>query len=184
MSGADDHTTPRGPEGADDPGPASRWRLPIVRTTRSRDEVLGALESASRRGKLPGFARGTGPVLFRVDAFGHPFEYRLEALAEQGTNGELTLRFRPVMASRVPMIFAAVIAVTIWPGVWVTDSMLRTYFSWYEYATWMWYLPLTIVPVPLMLRGMIRRSRAESHAAAMDLIDRVRGLVGETGGPG
>lgn len=136
-------------------------------------EVLRRLEALSRRGKLPGFERGRDGVLFTTAAFGEPFDHRLEARASG--EGATTLRYSLRVLSRLPAIYAAVIVFSIWPGVWLTDSMIRAYFDSYEFPTWAWYLPLTVLPLPPMLIRMVRRSRASATEHAAELAERIAG---------
>lgn len=135
----------------------------------SREDVVSRLETLSRRGKLPEFETGRGEVLFSVQAHGSPFDHRLEAFARpRGDVLHIELRLR--MLPRLPLIFGLVTALTVWPGVWLTDSMLRTYFSWYDFRTWMWYLPLSILPLPWAIRGMLRRSREAALESARETV--------------
>lgn len=144
---------------------------PDLATPLESAEVLRRLESLSRRGKLPGFEPGRGGVLFATAAFGEPFDHRLEARAEGA--GPTTLRYSLRMLRRLPLIYTVVIALSIWPGVWLTDSMLRAYFDSYDYKTWMWYLPITVLPLPPMLVRMVRRSRAAAAEHAAELAERI-----------
>lgn len=132
-----------------------------------REEVFARLEALARRGKLPEFSPGKERVLFSVHAYGAPFDHRLEGVARQvGPSLRISLRLR--MLPKLPAIFGILTLLSIWPGVWLTDSMLRTYFNTYDYQTWMWYLPLSIVPLPWALRAMFRRSRAAAFASARE----------------
>lgn len=137
--------------------------------TLSRDEVVSTLENLARRGKLPEYRTHSGDMLFSIQAYGAPFDHHLEGFAGQvGPTLRITLRLR--MLPTLPLIFAMVAIATIWPGVWLTDSMLRTYFSWYDFQTWMWYLPVSILPLPWAVRGMVRKSREAAQASARETL--------------
>lgn len=137
-------------------------------------EIIRRLEALARRGKLADFAetRG-GPAIFTLIAYGQPFDYTLTASAAQ-EGSRTTLTYRLQRQPKAPAITAAVLAVTIWPGVWLTDSMLRTYWSSYDFATWMWYLPITVLPLPWFWLRVSRRSQAAAEAHAAELAETIR----------
>ncbi len=151
--------------------------LPDLLTPHAPDEVVRRLDLAARRGRVAGFRREPGPALFSVEAFATPFEHKLLATAR--AEGQQTrLSFRPVMLPRIPWIYGIVIAFCIWPGVWLTHSMLVTWFGdWYfaeEWKTWAWYIPLTVIPLPWAVRRLWVKSRGEAHADALAQIDKLR----------
>lgn len=84
------------------------------------------------------------------------------------------------MNRRMPWIYALLLIATVWPGVWVTDSMLKTYFSWYTIPTWWWYLPLSVIPLPWMWRSFMHKSRAAADASAREVITDIAAAVGGT----
>lgn len=148
----------------------------------SPEVVMTRLDVAARRGRMPGFRVGPSPSLFTVAAFGTPFDGELRVMAEPGASGSggpTSLRFISRMQRRGPGIFLLLCAITIWPGVWLTDSMLKSYFTSYHYQTWMWYLPFTIGPLPWVWRRSMRKSRAEIAESARSQID---AIARETGG--
>ena len=156
--------------------------LPIIFSPLSGVEILARLDGAARRGKLPGFHKGQNDSLFHLADFGSPFESALDATAVPtgaGTSLSFELRLKPLM----PWVFVACLVLSVWPGVWLTDSMLKTYFiSWYTMSFWWtcaWYMPLTVPFVPIAILQSLRRSRASAKHAAMELITKVRALVGE-----
>lgn len=153
--------------------------LPAIDSPLAVEEVLSRLGALAKRGKLAGFARSASPDLFEVSAFGPPFDYRLIAAAERAPSGT-RLRFRIALMKKLPIIFALVVIVSIWPGVWLTDSMLRTYFSWYTMSFWgtcAWYMPLTVLPLPWMWKKMVVGSRAAANADARELIGKIAGAI-------
>lgn len=151
-------------------------------------EIVAALEAAARRGKMAGFHRlaGTTPVqgvICTVSDFGAPFESVLEtkaAAAPSGGVGEsgTELSFSLRLKTKLAWVFGIVLVASVWPGVWLTDSMLRTYFTGYDFRTWMWYLPLTAPFVPLALFTAIARSKASAQIEAAEIIERIRTIVG------
>lgn len=164
--------------------------LPRVDVLLSPVEIVARLETAARRGRLPGFHRagaegrggGTSDALFVLTDFGTPFESVLEGLARaQGAGCVLTFRTR--LKPLMPWVFTLMLVASVWPGVWLTDSLIRTYFPSYDIATWKWYIPLTAPFVPLAIWSAVKRSRAAGHAAAEELIRKIQGLLGPGGPP-
>lgn len=149
--------------------------FPSIESPLSPEAIVDRLDKLSKRGKLAGFAKGTPPTLFETAAFGNPFDYRLlasTAAAGTGTRLSFALKLPP----KVPIIYAIVIALSIWPGVWLTHSMLITYFSWYKLSmlgTCAWYLPLTILPLPWMYKKQFVGSRVAATADAAELIQKI-----------
>jgi len=151
--------------------------LPTIACSLAVDEVRRRVRELAMRGRMPGFIMGKGEIAFEAQSFGKQFDYRLFAIL---TPGEL--RFELRLCRRTPMILAVLLAVTLWPGVWLTDSMLKTYFDWYTMPTWIWYIPLTVIPVPFMWRRAVVHSRAAAEDSARELIERIRdALAPETG---
>ncbi len=157
----------------DSPSPAASHpaldALPEVRTAHAPEEILKRLEALARRGKLAGFHARPRDGLFEVACFGEPFDRRLVA-HDSGEGGVTTLRFTAPILWKVPAIMIVVTLLTIWPGVWLTDSMLTTYFRWYTIPTWWWYMPVTIVPLFWMVPRMIRKSEASCRESAAQQI--------------
>jgi hypothetical protein len=141
------------------------------------EEILRRLDATARRGLLAGFIPGRPGELFGIEELGAPFDYHLAAVATP--RGPLTeIAFVPRRKPRTPLITLAVIAFSIWPGVWLTDSMLRTYFHSYHAPTWMWYLPLTILPVPWMWRSLSRKSLDAAARHADEAVTAIRTALG------
>ncbi len=150
--------------------------LPAMRCALSAAEVVKAAEKRAKQGKLAGFARGTGDVLFVADVFGEPFDRTLVVKGES-VEGGTRLTFTAPMKQRLPWIFIAVIAFSIWPGVTLTHSLLVTYFSWYTIQTWWWYIPITVLPLPWMYKKMMTKSEASCAQSVMEQIESVREAV-------
>ncbi len=160
-----------------------------LRSILSPTEVVDRLAARARRGKLPGFRRldesANGTLAgFRVLAFGHPYDYELigAVAPEAGTadGGGSRVDFRMRLLPKVPVIAAVVLILTIWPGLWITDSMLRIYFESYRIETWWWYVPLVVVSLPfLWMQFLSSRRQAHEHAAQT-----ARAIEREIGGNG
>lgn len=163
-------------QGASEPAPAIA--LPVVRTGLDQEAVLQRLGTLSKRGKLAGFAKGSGGVLFSAAAFGKYFDYALDARAKSGGGGPTELEFEMRMERRMPLIFAVVLVLTVWPGCWLTKNILTMYLAetWaLPIATWTywWYLPLTVLPIPWMWRKVMRESRAAAEASAREVVQKI-----------
>jgi hypothetical protein len=166
---------------------AERAPLPAVVTGMDAPDILERLATASRRGRLPGFEAGDRGGLFSVAAHGHPFDAVLVGHHQAGDGAgrlEFTLRLLPKM----PAIFAAVLLVTVWPGVYFMDELLAqlapgiwSYSTghWGLWATWYWYVPMTVIPLPWVWASLMRRSRESTRAAAEEAIGKI---AIETGG--
>jgi hypothetical protein len=155
--------------------------LPGLAIGLGRDEILRRLDAAARRGKLAGFAARPDGDLFEVEAFSAPFDHVLIARLAEDRGPRLAFRVR--MLRKMPLIFAIVFVLTVWPGLPLTHSMLVTYFSWYQWGagiTAAWYLPLTVLPVLWWLPGAVKKSRAEAAGAATEQIHRLRELLDGT----
>ncbi|MEM1329957.1 MAG: hypothetical protein AAGG07_05295 [Planctomycetota bacterium] len=155
--------------------------LPKVRLSGSLDEAMRALETASKRGRMAGFAKGPGGdgPAFHTEAYAHPFERRLDAF-DDAAGDQVTLRFETHLLKRMPLIWAAVLILTVWPGWPLTHDILSTYSDWYasNIQTWWWYIPLMILGVPGIWK-LWKRSAAQAHASALEMIGKI---AAETGG--
>lgn len=132
------------------------------------DRVMAMLRTLSQRGKLPGFEPHPGG--FRARAFGDPFDHWLNAgLTPAGSGSKIEFSLR--MAPRLPLVVLAVTLLTIQPGMWLTHSMLATYFPWYgqNVSTWWWYLPLVVLPMPVFVARMWSRSVRSARTHAFEL---------------
>lgn len=152
-------------------------------------EAMTAMERAGRRGRLPGFEKLTGRT-FRVDCDSIPFEYAIAGTIEGGTadapegaGSRITLRvYRKQL---MPMIFAVVLIFTVWPGVWLTDSLIATYWSAYggwsrsmPWLTYAWYLPITALPLPWIWKSLTGKSAAMARESAGVQIAALRAELG------
>lgn len=153
--------------------------LPAIETNLSPDGVVAKLRAASKRGRLPGFETDglSGHSLFRVAAFGQPFDRDLIALAEPRQSERTHLTFTTRLRPKMPLLAAAVLVSTVWPGVWFTDQLIPGEWGWIP--TWWWYLPLTALPLPWIWRGVMRKSEAAAHDSAHRA---VRDIAREVGG--
>jgi hypothetical protein len=179
------HAPARGASGADGSAGAAAWiegvtldAIPTLHAQVSADDLSERLEEASRRGRLPGLKHGATRDSFRVRLYGGQFDRLLEGEAADRPGG-CTLTMRTRLLPGMPLVFAAVCLFTIWPGVWLMDSMLTTYWpasqGWWP--TWTWYLPLTILPLPFAVRKVWRSSRG---LATEDLRKTLTSIARET----
>jgi len=144
----------------------------------------------SKTGKLPGYRAGSSSTgdLFSFHGFGEPWDHEVRAIADSGLGGSgsggqsqggrCRVRFVARVLRKGPMIFAAISVFSIWPGAWLTDSMLKAYFPSYSWNTYLWYLPLTVLPLPWMAWRMWTRSRAAAYSHAQDKIAMLREAKG------
>lgn len=166
-----------------DPAKAPPLKL---RSPLAPNDLRDALTQAGRRGKLHGY-EPTGPDNFRLDCDAVPFEYELRGSVQpEGEGSLITLRARrrPLM----PTVFAATLIFTVWPGVWLTDSLIDVYWStyarWGESMPWLtyaWYLPITALPLPWLWRSLTRKSAAMAGESVRDAIGAVRAVAGAEG---
>lgn len=132
----------------------------------------------SQRGKLPGFEAREGGFL--ALAYGWIYDFDLVGKFA-AANGGTRIGFELLVKPKMPWIVAVLLAVSIWPGVWITHSMLSIYFDWYPAEFWktcVWYLPLSIIPIPWVWKMAMSRSRAEAEISARELIERIAAEVG------
>lgn len=168
---------------------AMSWASPLT-----PDAAVDALRNASRRGKLAGFRTldtppesGGGASTRRCvcDIFGSPYDRDLfitiEPGGESGGAGEggSTVRLDTRLRRKFPVIVIVVMVLALWPGVWLTDSLLVTYFSWYprsEWVTWAWYVPLMLLAVPVLIK-QYRSSEAAAAQEAAKVVRKLRRLT-------
>lgn len=150
--------------------------LPELRTALMPSEVLARLLAMAKRGKLSGYeALGSHPsqsagAAFKVSAHGEPYDRVLIAsVVPDVAGGGSVIRFESRLLKKLPAVVIVLTALSIQPGLWLTDSMLRLYFSWYQIETWWWYLPLVLLSVP-MLWKQFKKSEAASAAEARRVV--------------
>lgn len=147
-------------------------RTTIV-TQLGEHKITEKLRAMSQRGKLPGFEAGQGGFL--ALAYGWIYDFDLVA-KYGGSDGTTRIGFDLLVKKKMPWVVAILLTVSIWPGVWITDSMLSIYFGWYPREFWktcVWYLPLTIIPIPWVWKAAMGRSRTEAEISARELIERI-----------
>jgi hypothetical protein len=162
------------------PTPIDWAALPIVRTDLPTSEVMDRVRTASKRGRLPGFREIDG-ASFAVLAFGVPFDREL-VIRVEASGGRTVLSACPVLLKRNPVLFAAVLIFTIWPGVAITKSMI----PWEPFGIPFeaWYLPLTIIPTPFVWMGLMRKASRTTLASAIEAMSQIAGEVsGVVAGP-
>lgn len=144
--------------------------------------MMQAFAQRARRGKLAEFREqdtGKNQGDFSIEAAANPFDHQLIGTFDSN-GGSTTIKLRLERLKMMPMVFALVLIVTVWPGVWLTDSMLVTYFGWYSrwtqsmpWLTYAWYLPLSVLPLPWVWRGIVLKSRAEAMESAKEMVEAV-----------
>lgn len=152
----------------------SPTHLPSVRTDLAPQQILRKLDAAARRGKLGGFTpgesgTGVGPApLFTVRDIGTPFDGEVAATF---AGGELAFTTR--LYRRLPAIFAAILIVSVWPGVWLMESLMNVYWPSAGAYTWWWYVPLTVLTGPPAYLAAMKKSRGALHEDAVKVIESV-----------
>src|ERR1043165_9844755 len=162
-----------GNPGADAGAEGAGVPLPSIATQLDAAQIRERLLTASKRGRLPGY-RGE-PGLFSVSAHGHPFDGELLGELRDGR-----IEFRIRMLRKLPIIFAVVIVLTIWPGVYLTDQLIPGQWGWIP--TWWWYLPVTIIPTPWMWRNLMGKSKRTMDGSAREGIQKIAAELGGGGG--
>lgn len=160
---------------------SSENHIAEVPTSLTREQVLDRLEGLSKKGKLAGFERaGPGRDADAVfAAYGSPFDGEVLVRAGDGRAS-----FELHMPRKMPAVFALILVITVWPGLPITDAFMYT-FVWYEKLmgsaewldTWVWYLPLTVIPAPFAWLGAVRKSRASAAEHANETVERVRATL-------
>ena len=159
------------------PEPA-KGSLPRLRAARPAREVVELLDEAARRGTLPEF-EAAGESAFSLLAYGTPFDAELhgEAQAEEGATA---VSFELRLHRRMPIIYAIVLILTVEPGRYFADEFLATFLPSLHghIPTWWWWYPVTIIPIPWLWRGWMRKSRRTTHESAMERIEQMQSILG------
>lgn len=171
MTDADPKPTPDAMTSVDPPR-AETWGR--VRSSLDDAAITRRLEALAKRGELAGYAKVQGGWEFA--AFGAMIDVRMRMVRE----GEGVLACRARLERKPIWVLVATTAIAVWPGSWLTDSMLRSYFSSYDWNTYAWYIPLTILPVPWALWKVVRSSRRAAWAHFQEVLPRVVAAVDGT----
>ncbi len=149
-------------------------QLPSISTNLSVEEITDRLVKLSKRGKLAGYDGACADGLASVAAHGTPFDSQLIL---HHHDGEVSFELK--LIALMPRVFAALLIVTIWPGLPLTEGFLDS-FVWYSdfvantgIKTWYWYLPLTILPAPFAFRGAIKKSKQTAYESAIETIEKL-----------
>lgn len=189
MSQIDDKTAPQPADKATMSEPEPQQTTPAFTPRRvisplGTPEALTRITSLSKRGKLAGFEK-RGERGFHAAVHGKPFDSLLLCeLSETGTGSAIEASVR--LRRGLPWVFGIVVALSVWPGVLLTDSLMNTWFSWYPNETWktyVWYVPLTVLPLPWMVRKVMRQSRSSGAEHAAEQIEKIRAAVDGTTEP-
>ena len=163
--------------------PPGSDNLPELVTSLTNEGILSRLDAAAKKGKLPGFESKTGGYLFAVDAFGAMFDYQLMATTST-SEGRTRVAFALNRRPKMPAMMGVAMVATVWPGLPMTDSMLRswiaTYDSWPWWVTYAWYIPLGILPLPWMWIKWHTSSKAAATEHALEQIEAIAGLLEAT----
>lgn len=145
--------------------------LPEVETSLTSAEVIERLRTASKRGRLPGFESPVQGGDFRVAAHGTPFDGVVLGRTEAGR-----VRFEVRRLWMWPVVFAVLLVVSVWPGVYFVDKLIPGEWGWIP--TWWWYVPLTALPAPFAWRIAMRRSAASIATSAREGVSKIAAELG------
>jgi hypothetical protein len=174
--------TPAGAPGANPAAPAEAktsadrkptWADPLpavhLPSGMSASDVLATLSKESRRGRLAGFKKQTDRA-FVCDAFGTLYDRTL-----RGTIGADHITFVGEPRRKLPIIVIVVFALTLYPGVLLTHTMLAMWFGWYPRELWItvaWYVPATLIAIPALIKHY-RASERASRGHAQETIAKI-----------
>ena len=141
-------------------------------------EVRVRLARLSKRGKLAGF-RQIDDATLEAGVFGTLYDrvMTIDLAGAEGGGTRLTMTTR--LKRTLPTVVIVVMALALWPGVLLTDSMLSTYFGWYpkaEWVTWAWYVPLMLLAIPVLWK-QYRASEAAAAEHAHEVAQRISATV-------
>lgn len=183
----DSSSTEKPPAGSDHTGASALSGptadgFPVIDAAVAPSEVLARLLALAKRGKLAGYAalprhpRGLDGAAFRVSAFGQPYDREVIALVAATPGGGSRLSFESRLLRKLPATVIVMTVLTIQPGLWLTDSMLKLYFSWYRIETWWWYLPLVLLSLPVLWK-QFKRSEAAAREDALKVVEDIRAAL-------
>jgi len=140
------------------------WFIP---TTQPPADIAQTVRSAAKRGALPGYNQPKQTDhLFTITDFGSPFESRLTVTHNSTPAQGLTLRtaIKPI----TPIAIAAVLVLTVFPGVYLTDMFIREFFPGTLAARWVWWwhIGLSAPFLPFAFRTAWRKSQTTGREAA------------------
>lgn len=141
------------------------------------EDLLRTLSQRAKQGKLAGFAKQTDRC-FALDARGTLYDRILTGTIisdAAGGDDHTEIWFEGKLKRGMPAAVIVVLIFTIWPGVWLTDSLLGVWFAWYRLSVWWtcaWYLPLTLLAVPIFWKHF-KKSERESWADAQKAIEKI-----------
>ncbi|MEM9082314.1 MAG: hypothetical protein AAGB34_01875 [Planctomycetota bacterium] len=148
--------------------------LQVVDSPQDPTGVLASLRALSKAGRLPGYEQRSGGT-FECAIFGGLFDRTLRGRIEASASGS-KITMRVTLDRKVPAILLAALVFSIWPGVWLLHSLLTTYFGWYpnpEWVTWAWYIPLTLLGLPVLWK-QFRAARAAAAADLLEVLQKVK----------
>lgn len=161
------------------PTNASTEHPPVVSAPIAPKDAMRALDRASKQGNLPGFEQRSDNQ-FRALVYGEPFDRELIGTISAESDGcRIDSELRLLL--KMPVLSVVLVVVSIWPGVWLTDSMVQTYFASYPNSFWVtaaWYLPLTVIPLPWALRTMWRKSERVAKEELIKTIEKIERAIG------
>ncbi len=155
--------------------------LPALTAALSPGEALGRLAAASKRGRLAGFVRQGGAssacrVAIEAGAYDHDLLARFSPLADDpAAHSCVTFDLR--LRRRTPAVVVVIVLISFWPGLPLTDTMLRQSFLAYNelpIETWWWYIPLMVISLPALwkqFRSSQRRAREEARKVIGTIAD-------------
>lgn len=162
------------PEPTTPAGHAMDAALAPLRVDLDASQVRTRLDALSKRGKLPDY-RSEGSS-FRLSAYGNQMDMSLVGTISAAASGS-EIRFELQRQWKMIWIYAAITVLTIWPGMALTDSMLSTYFSGYHFQTWMWYVPIVVLPTPVFAWLEVKKSERLARVSAAEMIERIRAAL-------
>lgn len=171
-----------GSAGASATGPAVDPESIRLICSQTPARVIEALSTMSKRGRLAGYQTLRQPSssdpggAYRVLAFGGIYDHEMLARVEPNGAGS-RVEFKLRLLRKMPVIAVVLIVVSIFPGLQITDSMLKTYFSWYQFETAWWYIPLVVLTVPFMWK----QYRDAVKAVRIDAAEVIRKMGVELG---